>query len=457
MLAQAATQAPGGTSRTIDVAAVIDRVGLSPFNIRLILLSWLITVFDGFDMMMISFTAPYMRDELGLSMIMLGNIFSAGLVGMMIGGFLFAYLGDRFGRRPAIVSAAFLFGIFTLLTALAQSYHALLFLRFLDGVAIGGMLPLAWALNIEFVPTRMRATVVTLIMIGYSIGGSLAGPITVALAPRHGWEAVFVAGGLGTLVCAVALLIWLPESLRLLAAKGWRPDKVARTLNKMEPSLGAEAGDHFVLPDEAASHAAKGFRVSSLFAGRLALITPLLWIGYIASTLAIYFQSSWGPILIESLHFSRSTAAYVGSAGGIIGAIAGLSLMRVTDRFGPWGIVAFAGATVPILLIMGFTMIGGGAFLALLLAAAAGIGGGHFGILSIVGLYYPSAIRANGAGWATSIAKLGGIAGPILGAMALASGLSIRSTYASLAICPLILAVAATAIGLVLRATRRPA
>ena len=99
------------TARRIDVTSLIDERKLGPFNYKLIVLSWLITVFDGFDMMMISFTAPYMRDELGLDMMMLGNVFSAGLVGMMLGGFFFAYLGDRIGRRKTIIWAAFAFGL----------------------------------------------------------------------------------------------------------------------------------------------------------------------------------------------------------------------------------------------------------------------------------------------------------------------------------------------------------
>jgi len=85
--------------RTVDVSAIINNRRLTGFNYGLIVLSWLITVFDGFDMMMVSFTAPYMRDEFGLSKTMLGYVFSAGLFGMMLGGFFFSYIADRFGRR----------------------------------------------------------------------------------------------------------------------------------------------------------------------------------------------------------------------------------------------------------------------------------------------------------------------------------------------------------------------
>jgi len=79
---------------------------------------------------------------------------------MIIGGLIFTYVGDRIGRRPTIIMCTLAFGVFTFLTGFATIYPALLALRFLDGLAIGGALPLAWALNVEFIPSKLRATVV---------------------------------------------------------------------------------------------------------------------------------------------------------------------------------------------------------------------------------------------------------------------------------------------------------
>ena len=438
--------------RTIDVSSLLEERMLGSYNYKIIILSWLITVFDGFDMLMISFTAPYMRDELGLDTLMLGNVFSAGLFGMMLGGFFFGYLGDRIGRRPTVIISASCFGLLTLATAFAQNYHQLLALRFLDGFAIGGMLPLAWALNIEFVPQRFRATVITVIMMGFSLGTALAAPLTVWLAPHYGWEGVFVAGGAGTLVCALLLILWLPESVRFLVAKGHKPEAVARILNRLEPKLGATAGDRFVLTDEIDVPAAKqGFRVSHLFIGDLKWITPLLWLAYIASSLAVYFSASWGPLVLEALKFDRDTAAFTASIGGLLGAVAGLLLMRFTDGKGPFAVAVYPIIAIPILLVLGFVTLSPELFLPGAILAAAVIGGEHFGVLSIAGIFYPSAIRANGAGWATSVAKVGAIIGPLVGAWVLASGVPVVRTYALLAVCPAIIAVSAIGIGIVVR------
>jgi AAHS family 4-hydroxybenzoate transporter-like MFS transporter len=439
--------------RIIDIAALIDGRKLGPFNYKLIALSWLITVFDGFDMMMISFTAPYMRDELRLDKLMLGNVFSAGLFGMMLGGFALAYLGDRIGRRQTIISAAFAFGVLTTATAFARSYEALLVLRFLDGFAIGGMLPLAWALNIEYVPGKFRSTVVTVIMMGYSLGTALAGPATVWLAPQFGWEGVFVFGGLGTLICAALLWRGLPESVRFLASKGRRPEVIAATLNRLDPSLRAGADDTFVLSDE--RHDASNFTVSKLFEGDLKWLTPLLWLAYIASTLAVYFKANWGPIVYEDLHFARDTAAYVSSFSGLMGAVFGLLLMRFTDRYGPFAVAVYPLCAFPVLLAIGLVPMSSDMFLVLSIVSTSFVGGAHFGILSIAGVFYLSSVRANGAGWATSVAKVGGIAGPILGGIVLSSGLPIVRSFAILAICPAVLAICAIGIGLIVRRRSR--
>lgn len=435
--------------RSIDIAGFINGRKLGGFNYKLIALSWLITVFDGFDMMMISFTAPWMRDELALDTLMLGHIFSAGLFGMMVGGFAFAYIGDRIGRRQTIICAAFAFGILTTATAFARSYEALLVLRFLDGFAIGGMLPLAWALNIEYVPAKMRSTVVTVIMMGYSLGTALAGPVTVWLAPTWGWEGVFVFGGVCTLICAVGLLLWLPESIRFLASKGQKPEVIATILNKIDPTLKAVPTDKFVLSDE--KQDTGNFTVGKLFKADLKWLTPLLWFGYIASTLAVYFKANWGPIVYEDLSFSRETAAYVSSISGMLGALLGLLLMRFTDRMGPYAVAVFPLVAFPLLLMVGLIPLPPTTFLILSVASTSFVGGAHFGILSIAGVYYPSAIRANGAGWATSVAKIGGIAGPIIGAYVLASGMPIVRSFAILAVCPAILAVCALGIGAVIK------
>src|ERR1700728_2938756 len=211
----------------VDVSEIIERQRLGRFLVGLVAISWIITFFDGLDSNLISFAAPYFGAQYHLSKIQLGNIFSIGLFGTMVGGFALGYLGDRIGRRPVVVVATALFGILTMCFALAHNYWSLLALRFIDGLPLGGMLPLAWALNIEYAPKRYRATIVTVIMMGYSLGTALGGPIAIWLIPKFGWKSVFVFGGAVSLFCAGILFAILPESIRFLASKGLSADRVS--------------------------------------------------------------------------------------------------------------------------------------------------------------------------------------------------------------------------------------
>src|SRR5580658_2550012 len=216
----------------IDVSETVERQKLGGFLIGLVAISWIITFFDGFDSQAIAFAAPYLSTQYHLDRIMMGNIFSMGLVGTLVGGFAFGYLGDRVGRRPAIILATAAFGLLTLAFVLADGYASLLALRLVDGVALGGMLPLAWALNIEYAPKRYRATIVTVIMIGYSFGTALGGPVAIWLIPIFGWKAVFIFGGVAAIASSVVLFLLLPESIRFLASKGRQPDRIAAIVRR---------------------------------------------------------------------------------------------------------------------------------------------------------------------------------------------------------------------------------
>ena len=137
------------TQNVIDVSTVIEKQKLSRFLFRLVLVSWIVTFFDGFDTNVIAFAAPYIAPRFHLNKMMMGNVFGITFFGAIFGAFLFGYLGDKLGRRRAIILATASFGVLTLGLALTTGYHYLLSLRFLAGIALGGFLPLIWALNIE--------------------------------------------------------------------------------------------------------------------------------------------------------------------------------------------------------------------------------------------------------------------------------------------------------------------
>ncbi len=433
---------------TVDVTPIIEGQRLSGFLIRLVLISWIITFFDGFDLNVIAYVAPYLSTEFHIDRSAMGPLFSIGLLGTMIGGFLFGYIGDRIGRRPAVIISTAAFGVLTLVFALATSYVQLCAIRLIDGVAVGGMLPLCWALNIEYVPKRYRATVVTVIMLGYSVGTALGGPIANWLIPLYGWQSVYVFGGACSLVAALFLLIMLPESIKFLVAHNAPPQRVARAVMRLQPSLALPANPRFVASDETACVGdAERFRIRLLFRGNLAWITPLFWLGYIASSMAAFFLATWTPLLFEALGLTRGDAASFAAIGSLGGALGGLSLMRFLDNRGPSAVTMMPVLAIPLLLIAGLANLGHWEFLTVSFLIFMTVIGGHFGMHSTAGIFYPSAYRGNGAGWATSVAKIGSIAGPTLGGLILSTNMPIRQIFVCLAVCPAILALCMWTIG----------
>jgi MFS transporter, AAHS family, 4-hydroxybenzoate transporter len=428
----------------IDVSQVIEQQKLGGFLVGLVVISWIITFFDGFDSQAIAFAAPYLSTQYHLDRIMMGNIFSMGLVGALIGGFGFGYLGDRIGRRPAIILATAAFGLLTLAFVFADSYASLLALRLIDGIALGGMLPLSWALNIEYVPKRYRSTVVTVIMIGYSVGIAVGGPAANWLIPQYGWQSLFAVGGALSLVAALALVLILPESARFLASKGWQPRRVADLLRRLTGKA-VPADAQFVVADEVGQ--AKHFNPALLFRDQLRFITPLLWLAYIASSIAVFFLATWTPLVFEALNFTRSQAALAASVNAAAGAVGGLLLMRFTDNIGAIAVTAMPLLAIPLLLIAAFVDVGQGGFFALFALIALFLIGGHFGLHSIAGIFYPSAYRGNGAGWAISVAKIGSIAGPFAAGLILSTNLPVRYIFAVLAICPAVFVVCIFIVG----------
>jgi len=291
------------------------------------------------------------------------------------------------------------------------------------------------------VPKRYRATAVTLIMLGYGIGVFAAGPISLILIPRYGWISVFTFGGIASLLAAAVLALTLPESLRFLVATGRNPERLAQAVHQFAPERDMPRGARFVLSDEQRSPDDRVQNVGALFEGRLRYITLLLWAGYIASSMTTFFLAQWGPAVYEGLGFSVQSATWVHSGNSLAGAIGGLLLMRLTDRLGVGSVAVYPAIALPLLMAVAFAHLTESSFIVLFLLIGVFLSGSHYGVTSVTGLFYPTTHRALGTGWASSVAKLGSVAGPSIGGFVLSSGLQLQHIFAVMAVCPAILSL----------------
>jgi len=417
-------------SRTLDVTAFFEKTGITRFHVWLLVLSSFVTLFDGLDFSLISFTIPYLRDELHLADAMMGYVTAAAFAGQMIGSLFGSYLADIYGRRPVIIWCTIAGAAFTFVTGFAGSPEMIIVLRFLGGLAIGGLLAPAWSLNIESMPSGMKATAVTIIMLGFSIGGAAAGQVTNLLAPQHGWQSVFFACGAGTMALAIVLLFTLPESARWMVARGREPALVMPILSRFNPGLEIDRYTDIVLSDEQRfdirmrndlsllGRSATNFlqTMGELFRGTLAFITPVIWFTYFCSSFAIYMRVSFAVVFLEKLGIDRIEGTNIGSVGGLVGAVGAVFLLKFTEKRGPLWIALAPLLGVPAMLAVGFGLTGGPMFIPVIMFGTIFVGVGHAAVISITTIYYPSGVRSTGGGWASFIAKFAAVAAPLVGA-----------------------------------------
>src|SRR6185437_4013422 len=156
------------------------------FQLKLLFMCAAVLFLDGFDTQAIGYVAPALAKEWHVGKSELGPVFSAGLFGLMIGALVFGPLADQIGRKRIIIFSTVAFGIGAFATAFAQDVTALLTIRFLTGLGLGGAMPNAVALTSEYNPHRRRATMVMIMFCGFSIGAALGGLLAADLIPRLG-------------------------------------------------------------------------------------------------------------------------------------------------------------------------------------------------------------------------------------------------------------------------------
>ncbi len=317
------------TQPIVQVSRLLDERGLSAFHIKLIAWTALVALIDGYDIGAIAFAAPHLVTDWHLDRGALGPVFSSSLMGVLIGSALFGFVGDRFGRKAAMVSALLGFGVFTWIAAYATSLDQLFWLRFVAGMGIGGIIPNVVAINAELAPAKLRGTL-PLIAVGFvPLGGSIPGIVSALLVPHYGWPILFLVGGIAPIVIAIAVLIAMPELIKYMALhEGWRRH-MERLIAEIRPGFPVPADARFVIEDEKQF---PGFNPVYLFRDGLALITPLLWLLFALNLMGYFFLASWTPTLLTAAHLPPSTAALATSVIQIGGTTGSWLLCRWIDR-----------------------------------------------------------------------------------------------------------------------------
>lgn len=431
----------------LDIRQLLDDRPVGGLQIRVFLLCFLVALLDGFDTQAIAYTGPAIAKAFGMSPGDMTYIFISGTLGMALGAMGLGMIGDRIGRRIAILGSIVLFGVFSLAIAFAQSPTQIVILRFLTGLGMGGATPVLLAMAAEYSPSRLRGAVLTGVLLGLPAGAMVGGVLAAGWMPVIGWQGIYIVGGAIPLVVLLICLAFLPESAQFLAARG-RPGDLdhARKLVARIAGKPISGETTFVLPQ-----AVEKGSVTALFAPEFRTSTIAIWAIYLLNWIAWFMFLLWLPTVLTNGGLDQPTAAlgtvFVNAAFIVFAIPLSIFLPRIDVR--RTLAVMFA---IGIAVCAGLAMAGENWILVFALVAAAGfgIGGQQIALNYLISSTYPTELRATGTGWAIGIGRTGAIVGSAVGGWLLQTG-GVSGYYVGLAV-PLISAAGAV----VLVRTRKP-
>jgi AAHS family 4-hydroxybenzoate transporter-like MFS transporter len=434
-------------AQAIDLGEAIDAHDWGGFQKLILLMIGCAIMFDGFDNQSLGLAAPAIIRDWGISKQALAPILALGQVGMMLGTVLGGALGDRIGRKTALVGSVLVFAMATLLMAAAPSVWVLGMLRIVAGCGLGGALPNAAALVSEYTPARHRSLAVTAGIVCVPLGGVVGGLIAAQLLSHATWRALFALAGGIPLIVAGVLAMALPESTRFIFRREGDTPRLRRILARIGVVLDADTP--LIDRDDAASPRARS-GPGALFTPALARDTAGLWAAFGFCLVAIYAGFNWLPTMLTESGFSlalSSMGLMAFNLGGVLAALLGAWQIGARGSRGPMVAMALGGvlAAAGLLLVPISPATPTWAMIAALGVLGGCVNGVQTTLYALGAHIYPVTIRATGVGTASGVGRIGAISSAFLGALAL-SLMGPAGFYALMVLAMLVTALALMAI-----------
>jgi benzoate transport len=391
---------------------------------------------DGFDVLSSAFASPGISAEWHVKQGALGIVLSMDLLGMAVGSILLGGVADKLGRRPTILGCLVVMTIGMFMCTRASGVVDLSAWRVLTGLGIGGILACINAVAAEFSNARRKALCVSIMAIGYPIGGVLGGLVVQNLLQTHDWRSVFYFGTVITAAFIPLVLVFVPESVNWLARKqpNGALEKINRALGRMgHPPVTA-------LPDIPPETRKRS--IEDIFSPVLVATTLIVTIAYFFHIMTFYFVLKWLPKIVAGMGFVPAAAAKVVTWANVGGACGGATLGLLGLRFGmkPLTIGVMVLSTVTVLL---FGRTPPDLDRLSLAAAAAGFftNAGIVGMYSIFAQAFPTHVRAFGTGFCVGIGRGGSVLAPMFAGYLFQAGYGLPSVAATMSVAALIAAV----------------
>ncbi|MCU1660021.1 MAG: major facilitator superfamily 1 [Pseudonocardia sp.] len=363
-------------------------------------LCWSAVALEGFDLVVLGVVLPPLLryPDWGLTPGTASLISVVGLLGVMVGALAIGPITDIIGRRRTMLLTVAAFSLLTLLCAFAPNPWIFGLLRFLAGLGLGGVLPVALALVNEYAREGRSGSATTTLMTGYHVGAVVTALLGIVVIPAFGWRPMFVLGALPALVLVPLLLRYLPESTSFLR----------------ERALGATPG----------STRPQRNPVTILFRGGYLRATLAFWVTSFMGLLLVYGLNTWLPEIMRSAGYALGAALallLVLNLGAVLGLlVAG----QVANRFGTRrSTIAWFTAAALFLALLSVRLPGIWVYVSVLMAGVF-VFSSQVLVYAYVSQLYPASARGTALGAASGIGRLGGISGPLIGGALLSAGIA---------------------------------
>lgn len=398
-------------TRDVNVQTFLNEHPFSGFQWLVFALCFFIVLLDGFDTAAIGYIAPSLIQEWGVTKPALAPVLSAALFGLAAGALSAGPLADRFGRKRLLVVSVLIFGVACLASSFAGSLTGLTVLRFITGLGLGAAMPNAVTLMSEFCPDARRATLTNAMFCGFPLGASLGGFLAAWMIPQWGWRSVLGLGGLAPLVLVVLLVVFLPESVRYMVAKGFPVARVAAVLSRISATA-AGAGRFVMTERKVVGEALSG--VGVVLSRSYLIGSVALWVAYFMGLMIFYALINWMPVLFKDAGLAPRTATLI-SALFPLGGVGAILFGWLMDRFNANRVIA-VGYVLTALAIFAIGQAAGsvGLLVAVVFGAGAIMNTAQSSMPALAAAFYPTQGRATGVAWMLGIGRFGGIAGSFL-------------------------------------------
>jgi benzoate transport len=386
----------------MDLTDVVRKNPMTRFQWVVVAICVLLTMIDGYEILITSYTLPALTEHWGLDKAQQGLVASFGTLGMGIGAVFLSPIADRIGRRRHILGSLALIVVGMVLSGLAPTFGTFLAFRFFGGLFLGAIVPSVSVLVAEYSNQRRRGTVMGVYGIGLPLGAAIGGFLSVQLIDSFTWRGPFFFSAVVTAVLLVVAAAALPESVGYLVEK--RPAGALAAYNRIAARLGVSAAD--ALPAPARSEERTTF-VAGMWQGIMLPRTILLWISYALTIGAFYFANGLTAKLVAETtgdpDFGIRAQALV-ATGGVIGA---LCFALAARKLHPRLVTALIGA-IGFIVFLAFADNFTHPTMVLLLAVLVGlaVNGGVAAYYAISPSIYPLAIRAAAVGMMMGVGRI---------------------------------------------------